>query len=33
MPQRIAPWLCYAGPFAGMDVEMTPCMALADLRI
>ena len=20
----------YAGPFAGMDVEMTPCMALED---
>ena len=32
--QRITPWLWlgsgYAGPFARMDVEMTPCMALED---
>ena len=23
----------YTGPFAGLDVEMTPCMALEDLWI
>ena len=33
MRQRITPGCGYAGPFAGMDVEMTLCMALEDLWI
>ena len=34
MRQRITPrlWL-RPGPFAGLDAEMTPCMALEDLWI
>ena len=28
-----APGSGYAGPFAGLDVEMTPCMALEDVWI
>ena len=30
MRQRITPGAGYAGPFAGMDAEMTPCVTLED---